>query len=68
LSLNSDIAFSHRADLIGLQFIEENTFDFDEAGLKMGRLLISQENGIFVFLNFGIEVEAGDRRMADTGK
>jgi hypothetical protein len=55
LGLNSDIAFSYGVDFIGLQFLEENTSSFDEVGLKMDRLLNSEENGIFGFLNFGIE-------------
>jgi hypothetical protein len=59
-SLDSDIAFSRQANLIGLQSSEVNKPNFVEVGRTTDRQLISKEKGIFTSLNVGIEVLFGE--------
>jgi hypothetical protein len=42
---------------LGFNAFDRNQANFDEVGLKMGRLLISRENDIIPILNFGIEAK-----------
>ena len=57
MSLNSDIVFANKVDLIGDQYFKRSKSNFGEVGFLYELVDIKKEKGILSILNFGIEDE-----------
>jgi len=56
-SLNSEIIFAKKVDLIGCQYFNRSKSNSAEVGFFVSKLLIQKEKDFFSILNFGIEVQ-----------